>query len=100
MAHFFHIMNDRTKEQAGFAGLAGGIIYEQFESHDLNAGVSGSGEERVFSKQFVENALINILASSQIRNYPDPTRADELRKFLVEVVGLSNDADTFTATFL
>lgn len=99
MAHCFTITRNWDGLEANFFGYANGILYKCFNCEDFNNVVSGSNEMRTFKKPFVYNALVNVLASNEIRHYPDPNRADELREFLLEAMGLCVDSDEFTVHF-
>jgi hypothetical protein len=99
MAHGFSITRQHDGLEANFYGYANGILYKCFKCEDFDKVVSGSGEERIFKKPFVHQALVEFLASTEIRTYPDPTRADELRHFLLEELKLCVDTDEFTVCF-
>lgn len=99
MAHCFTITRNWDGLEANFFGYANGILYKCFNCQDFNNGVSGSNEKRTFTKPFVYNALLKVLVSDEIRHYPDPNRADELRQFLLEAMGLCVDSDEFTVHF-
>ena len=99
MSHAFTVRRNFDGLEATFHGYANGIFYKCFGCEDFDKGVSGSNEERVFKKQFVQNALLKALSSSEIRTYPDKNRAKELANFLANEMTYCVDSDEFTVCF-
>lgn len=78
---------------AVFFGYGEAAMYKAFNAQQFDAGVSGSfGGKFVTKKQAVDGLTkaIELLAS-----YPDPTRADDIKAFLADVVLPAPDAKYF-----
>lgn len=80
-------------KKVNFWGYADGAMYEAFDAQEFDAGSSGSYDGKIISQKEAAAGLgkaINLL-----RSYPDPTRADDLKQFLSDVVLPAPDSQKF-----
>ena len=92
MSHDFiiHALNEHGNvvKRGYFFGLANGIAYTCFPHGEKHfAGVSGDGRGEIITQNEAIQGLEKFIAAFDAMNYPDPTRADELKDFLKWVRG-------------
>ncbi|WP_174625692.1 hypothetical protein [Candidatus Methylobacter favarea] len=97
MAHDFSIERISTKETAFFFGYGGGALYKAFGCEQFNNGISGSNNGIEITKIVCHNALAYALFL--LADYPDTDRANDLKRFLHDVVLPSSDDELFYAHF-
>lgn len=101
MAHDFLISTGlEDKDPAGvFNGYAQGVFYNVFDVPEFNAGVSGSNEGKWISQKEADEGIKAALNSDAITNYPDPTRADDLKSFYKQHIENASSDENFYVHF-
>ena len=100
MSHEFLIQKNNDENKQGyFHGYADGIFYSAFNCQRFNNGVSGSNEQKKFTKEETRLALEKVLNSNEIKNYPDPDRINNVKDFYFNTVLNANKKDIFTVRF-
>ena len=93
MAHNFAIKNTKKDGYTFFFGYANGLMYRAFGEQKHDAVFSGDNGEEIKTKKETEEALDNAIKWFDMKDYPDPTRMDEIKQFRKD---MDNDAPDST----
>ncbi|CAH8182077.1 hypothetical protein [Vibrio aestuarianus] len=94
MSHDFSIKRIKNDKYACFFGYARGVCYTAFNAQEFNGVVSGAFGGKEVTKVEAENGISMIIDKIK-KGYPDPTRADELKDFLIENIQGASDEELF-----
>ena len=94
MAHDFYIHRKDNKENMGtFFGYCNGVMYHAFNHLECDMGISGDGSTHIITKIEAIKGLATAVYIFNRSNYPDPTRMDDLKQFLIELLCENDEPD-------
>ena len=87
MAHDFYIHRKNEKEKIfAFYGYCNGVMYKAFEHPECDMLISGDGSIHHITKTDAIKGLNQAIRVFNDSHYPDPTRMDEIKDFLKNIV--------------
>jgi hypothetical protein len=83
----------RTGQHADFFGYGDAAMYKAFNAMNFDNGPSGSCDGKVISKAEAVAGLE--MAITLLASYPDPKRADDIKRYLRDIVALAPASKRF-----